>query len=138
MEYLIWTQKKRRRNKMTEHHWNSTICRQINDLELLLVPYFLECLKLLDTFHYSNGIDESDFKYLGKEYPFLSMRPIVRICDAKIWLKLLPNFGQFAKFIAIQCDYINERTTKIQIHWLIYKRKNLIQQQILILILIEN
>lgn len=70
-------------------------------------------LMSIDTFHYSNEINEG-FKYSQSVVRIESKpRPIVRISDAKIWFKLLRNFGQFTKYIAIQCDYTTKHTTNI-------------------------
>lgn len=66
-----------------------------------------------DTFHYSH---ESELWPPCKNLLAIlhsKQKPIVRIINAKIWFKILRNFGEFTKFIAIYCDYIKERTTKI-------------------------
>lgn len=36
---------------------------------------------------------------------FCKIQPFIRIIDAKIWLKLIRNFGQSIKYTRIDCDY---------------------------------
>lgn len=42
-------------------------------------------------------------------------KPIVKIIDAKIWFKLLRNFGNLIKFISIQCEPVPQVKNETQI-----------------------
>lgn len=90
---------------------------QIQDFDVLLVRYFLRKhahrLISFDVFHYSRNLNESeleDSQHIIVVY--CKQGKIVRITDAKIWFKIIRNFGSSIKYIRIQ-GFHHERDTSI-------------------------
>lgn len=66
-----------------------------------------------DTYHHSYILSETQLERLeGSDHNYCKHEPIVRIRDANISFKLMRNFGEFIKFIRIQCKW-HMRQTKI-------------------------
>lgn len=59
-------------------------------------------------------------QYKGHEFIIWRDKPLIRIGVAKIWFKLLRNFGKYINFIRIQCDQDKSNDIKMKIPYALW------------------